>query len=452
MAESLGKQLKQIREERGISLEEISLKTKISLKYLEALEWDESESLPSKTAMRGFLRLYASELGVNINDLEGEEQKFSQTTLEKDQEVKTDDLSPSLIRSPDAVHNAKKTEQTDRKETSEPKKTVSPLDPQEEYTEPKISQEISNQFKSIGEKIRERRELLSLSLDNIEDNLHIRRSYLIAIESGNFDQLPSPVQAKGMLANYVSYLNLDADQILLEYADSLQQRRSYSQQQGRLSKKAGAKQLSSTRLKLKNFFSLDLLVIGLLILAFGGFVIWGVNRILSVNSTGNEISDIPEVSEILLATGSPTAQEEITPDVTTTPEPQEEEIVQEQSLLFTPLPNENPINIVIIPRQRVWVQVTTDSEINYEGRLITGNAYEYAAKDTLEILTGNAGALQIYFNDQDIGSPGLNGQVLTLVFTREGLVLPTPTNTPTITETPENSATPTITPSPTATP
>jgi hypothetical protein len=69
----------------------------------------------------------------------------------------------------------------------------------------------------------------------------------------------------------------------------------------------------------------------------------------------------------------------------------------------------------------------------------------------VEILTGNAGALQIFFNDDDIGSVGLIGQVASLIFTENGLILPTPTITPTPTETPLTTPTATMTPSPTST-
>jgi hypothetical protein len=216
-------------------------------------------------------------------------------------------------------------------------------------------------------------------------------------------------------------------------------------------KKQPAKELSVARLRIKNFFSLDLLVIGLLFFAFAGFVIWGVNRILSVNSQQAQETEIPEVSDILLATGSPTPQLETSEEATPIDEGSEVTPEEMETPLFTPMPNDSPINIVIIPLQRVWVQVISDNEIAFVGRLLPGNAYEYSADTTAEILTGNAGALQIYFNDQGIGSPGLIGQVVTLSFTRGGLVLPTPTNTPTVTNTPQNTPTLTVTPSPTLT-
>ncbi len=81
--------------------------------------------------------------------------------------------------------------------------------------------------------------------------------------------------------------------------------------------------------------------------------------------------------------------------------------------------------------------------------MLTGNAYDYSANALIEINTGNAGSLQIYFNDQDIGPIGLIGQVADLVFTENGLVQPTPTATPTVTKTPQATPSPTPTQTPT---
>jgi hypothetical protein len=121
----------------------------------------------------------------------------------------------------------------------------------------------------------------------------------------------------------------------------------------------------------------------------------------------------------------------------------------EPTPLFTPVANTNPINLVILPRHNTWVQVYTDYEMVFEGRMLSGNAYDYSAEVLVEINTGNAGSLQIYFNDQDIGTIGLIGEVADLVFTENGLVQPTPTPSPTPTMTPE--VTPTLTPTPTGT-
>lgn len=454
MEQSLGKQLKQIREEQGLSLDEISQKTKISLTYLNALESGDVESLPSRTHMRGFLRLYANELGVNLNELQVERYHLSEdqpTPIASKDSIKaespqTDQIDQNVIHSEQGPlpETEKETQQT---------ATASDRISIEEDDKPDLdySQNSTTIFLSIGQTLRERREMLSLSLDDIHENIHIRKENLTNIEAGQFRQLSSPVQARGMLMNYAEFLNLDVDALLLKYAEGLQIQRHEKQGQTPTKITRTGKELSATKLRLKNFFSLDLLVITMIFIGFAVFVIWGVNRILGVDSPESAATDIPEVSDILLATSSPTPQITLLPDAETRVDETDNGAVEEETPLFTPNINDNPINIIIIPRQRTWVQVTADEVLVFQGRLIPGNAYDYSGQEIVEILTGNAGALQIFFNDQDIGSPGLMDQVVTLTFTDTGLVLPTPTITPTITETPASTPSPTVTPSPTIT-
>lgn len=449
METSLGKQLQSIRESKGLSLEEISQKTHIRMEYLVAIESDDMAALPSKTHRRGFLRLYASELGVEIDALQvkGYHLSASQSSSKEvsranELKQKTESVEPII--------------QFDPGLESEPETDLfTPHDSEiappaiEESSIEQDRRDSSTIFKEIGRELYQRRQLISLSLDDINANIHVRTEYLALIEKGNFDRLPSPVQAKGMLTIYAEFLNLNVDAVLLSYAEGLQKQRIEKSETPQKNKQA-AQTLSPTRLRLKNFFSIDLLVIAALFIGFAAFVIWGVDRILSSDTPSTAVTDLPEVSDILLATASPTLR--LTPtqsgtEVSDTPA----EDAEQEVPLFTPVASRFPINIVIIPRQQAWVEVTIDGEVVYTGRLLPGNAYDYAAETTLEVLTGNAGALQIFFNDQDIGSAGLIGQVETLIFRDTGLVLPTPTNTPTITQTPEATSTPSITPMPSPT-
>jgi len=61
---SLGQELKRERELRGISLKEIASTTKISLRFLQALENDQLEVLPGKFFIKGILRAYAKSIGL----------------------------------------------------------------------------------------------------------------------------------------------------------------------------------------------------------------------------------------------------------------------------------------------------------------------------------------------------------------------------------------------------
>ena len=65
----MGEKLRQIRNERRISLNEVSKHTQIQLKYLEYLEEGKYEKLPAEVYVKGFLRNYANFLGVDGNFL-----------------------------------------------------------------------------------------------------------------------------------------------------------------------------------------------------------------------------------------------------------------------------------------------------------------------------------------------------------------------------------------------
>ncbi|MDX1632091.1 MAG: helix-turn-helix domain-containing protein [Thermoanaerobaculia bacterium] len=68
-ATSFGEWLRQQREIRGLSLREIVDSTKISMRYLEALESDRFERLPAPIFARGFLRQYAQYVGLDSDEV-----------------------------------------------------------------------------------------------------------------------------------------------------------------------------------------------------------------------------------------------------------------------------------------------------------------------------------------------------------------------------------------------
>src|SRR5438477_374565 len=60
---SVGDYLRELRDRRGISLEEISRITRVASSYLEALESDRQSALPAPVFTRGFIRAYCQALG-----------------------------------------------------------------------------------------------------------------------------------------------------------------------------------------------------------------------------------------------------------------------------------------------------------------------------------------------------------------------------------------------------
>jgi cytoskeletal protein RodZ len=64
-----GDRLRELRESREIALDEIAESTKISKRYLQALERNEFEELPGGVFAKGYIRTYAEYLGVNPEPL-----------------------------------------------------------------------------------------------------------------------------------------------------------------------------------------------------------------------------------------------------------------------------------------------------------------------------------------------------------------------------------------------
>lgn len=68
-SQSFGAWLRHQREARSVSLREIADNSKISLRYLEALEQDRFDVLPAPVFARGFLREYARVVGLNADEV-----------------------------------------------------------------------------------------------------------------------------------------------------------------------------------------------------------------------------------------------------------------------------------------------------------------------------------------------------------------------------------------------
>ncbi len=69
MSDTIGARLRQARELRKLTLQQASETTKVRIHYLEALESDDYSAIPSAAQARGFLRIYADFLALDLGDL-----------------------------------------------------------------------------------------------------------------------------------------------------------------------------------------------------------------------------------------------------------------------------------------------------------------------------------------------------------------------------------------------
>jgi len=456
MTQTIGEYLKEKRLEKQIQLEDVAKTTHIRLKYLEALEKDQSHLFPSRVHGRGFLRMYADYLGVPAQPLlDAWDGGIIQENIA--QRPETEEVDVDHIRSiqPEAVRTAA----VEKKITS-PVETEEIILEQEEITP---SSEASAIFTEIGQTIREQRESLGLTLNDVERFTHIRLHHLQAIEEGNLKALPSPVQGRGMIDSYAAFLDLDTQSIMLRFAEGLQVRRQervdsqLPEQRKKKVEKPRKPAASPPRRTWKRLLSPDLLVGGGIIIVLVVFGVWTTSRVIAQRNLASEAT-IPAISAVLAATPTrATTNVEALVETGTPAVPQstipQEPVSTEASVQVTepvtnlPAVDDAPLQVYIVAQQRAYLKVLVDDKVEFDGRVSPGNAYPFSGDKAIELLTGNSAALQIFFNQEDLGILGTFGQVSDIIFTQQGMITPTPraTRTPT----PTQPATSTLEPTPT---
>ncbi len=103
MTQSIGEKLRLAREARGIALRDISEQTRISMRYLEAIEGDDYRRLPGGIFNRSFIRAYAKFIGYDEHEAI---EDYARTMRERGES--SDDETPkpfhSLVYTDDAAH------------------------------------------------------------------------------------------------------------------------------------------------------------------------------------------------------------------------------------------------------------------------------------------------------------------------------------------------------------
>src|SRR5687768_1555368 len=286
----------------------------------------------------------------------------------------------------------------------------------------------SDIFREIGIELRQRRELLSLHLDEVERNTHVKAHYLAALEKGAMDELPSTVQTRGMLSNYATFLDLDHDALLLRYADALQARHRERNPQKPV-RKSGQPIIENIP-SMRSFIAGDMIFgIGIAILLVG-FSIWGVSRVLTIQSQRDVQPSAPSISDVLLASPDPS-------QFTATPEILSAQIPGEATVTVV-IPTQDAdvsVQVNLIAVERTYLRVTVDGEELFNGRVVPGTAYPFQAQTQIEVLVGSGAAIRTVYNRRDLGLMGTFGQVVNNIYLSEEVITPTALASPTITAT-----------------
>lgn len=282
----------------------------------------------------------------------------------------------------------------------------------------------------LGRFLREHRETRELTLEDAVSTLHIRQSILEAFEQGDFGVGGSPVQIRGLLRNYATYLGLEADQILEYYEAALvfRHRRKGWRRRRRNDEKplvaprritdtppsmpavtvvTLADRRAAARPSRNILGSMLMLIISVVAL---GVILYVISQMLDAAS-----------AEVAPPTAAPTATlgviDPLAPTATFTPSWTPRPFEPTSTPLPAPGSLTGDVRIRVDFRQRTWVRIVVDTVEQFHGVKAPGDFVEYQALEAIEIRASNAAALSIIYNGASQAAYGERGQQVDIRFT-----------------------------------
>lgn len=274
-------------------------------------------------------------------------------------------------------------------------------------------------MQEIGKTLHEARTRLGLTLEQAERSTRIRAHYLEALERGDLDLLPSPVQARGFLQNYATYLGLDSQPILQRYTEVLNSQRTGPFRRARLSELPTR---PTVRVRTRRL-SADLIVAALASVAVLAVLIGGFGRLAASLRERNQAA-----SAFLIPTVTPQPAE---------PNPLGAPPGAAAGQAETPTPPvllqpglSGVVDLRLLIEKRGFVIVEVDGQEVFRGRPNPGELLEFQGDELVKVTTGNGGGLRAFYRGEDQGLLGELDEVVIRFWTLSGAVTPTPSPTP----------------------
>jgi cytoskeletal protein RodZ len=275
----------------------------------------------------------------------------------------------------------------------------------------------------LGNNLRQAREAKGLTLEQAEEATKIRSAYLQALEEERYDLMPAPVYVKGFLKNYAQFLGLDAKEIVSLY-----------QQPTVSPATTSVPTLLDQPLEpvgVRQWWPLLLIPAIIAAVAVGW---WGYQRYFGATPTPTPTatpSTLPTAAPSDTAVPpSPTVSSAMANSASATPSPTHT-VRPTATSSATPTASPTPTAIslqlsVEVVGDRSWLLVQGDGQRLFAGILEPGAKDSWTARERIALRSGNAGAIRVTLNGEDLGLFGEVGQVVEKEWTAPGV----PTSTP----------------------
>ncbi|MCJ7513961.1 MAG: DUF4115 domain-containing protein [Anaerolineales bacterium] len=279
----------------------------------------------------------------------------------------------------------------------------------------------------LGHTLRDARERLGLTLEEVERGTRIRTHHLEAMERGDWDSLPSPVQARGFLRNYADFIGLDPGAILLRYADLIQARRP-SPPTATPPRTARPESAGEVRVRRPRLISSDIVIASAISLALLVLLLWGASWVMAslrqqtLEDAGETPPEVPAAELSTAEADTPTpglpgglVLEEVTAVPSITP-----------TLPIGPI---GALGLRLAVEKDAFLLVLVDGREQMRQRARPGEVFDFQGQSLIEVLTGNGGGVRAIFNGNDLGLMGVFDEAVVRLYSQEGVLTPTPTVT-----------------------
>jgi cytoskeleton protein RodZ len=273
----------------------------------------------------------------------------------------------------------------------------------------------------IGDELRRERLRQKLTLDDIVQRTRISPRSLHAIEDDEFDRLPGTVFTRNFVRIYALELKMDADAMVARLPRVDIDSAPLPNPPAGIRRRRRDPRLTSALAS----------VLWLLTAAGAGEGAWyyfnhqtshTVARVAAapapvtsgnapVDSGATQLPQTPAVSNATTATA----------DMTSAPAQNAFPQSGAQSGQQPGAPdNSRPVQVILSAREAAWVQVSADGHTAFVGMLHPHDTRAIAADAQVNVLTGNAGGLDISLNGKPLDPIGPSGQVRTVRLTAAG--------------------------------
>jgi cytoskeleton protein RodZ len=273
----------------------------------------------------------------------------------------------------------------------------------------------------IGPILEKARMERGLTLEEAEQATKIRKRYLSGLEREDYGVLPDAVYARGFLKTYANYLGLDGEELARELRDQRRPRRertnatygapAASEFDRPLLNPGGLR--NKERPKVSGTTIRTLLVAVLALAAVVGSLYY-VGRGVQSKGESPEQAPPPRSEQQQVANGPQQRADQ--PAAEEGPQGNAQGGGAEDQPAPPPQPETLTVQ-VSVEGDPSWLSILVDGELAYEQIAQPGFSQTFQAQRELSVKTGNAGAVGVVVNGQDLGRLGESGEVLTRDFT-----------------------------------